>query len=163
VRTSPAGLTVPPGDAEALAAAVRQATTVPAADLRAMGRAGYDFYQETLSEDVNGRALAYLLTPCGSGWKDEPDVTAMIYCTHGPYHWVRPPRAPTVGLPAATRGAARHRPLGRSPPSQTPAHPTPSAIRRSAPFNDKPCCCWRASATSRLVQSRKFPLVTLSY
>lgn len=91
MRTSRAGLTLPPGDAEALAAAILQAMTMLAADLRAMGRAGYDFYQKTLSEDVNGRALAYLLTPCGGGWKDDHEVTAMIYCTLGPYHWVRPP------------------------------------------------------------------------
>jgi hypothetical protein len=42
---------------------------VPAADLRVMGRAGYDFYQKTLSEDVNGRALAYLLTPAAADGK----------------------------------------------------------------------------------------------
>jgi glycosyltransferase involved in cell wall biosynthesis len=61
VEDAGAGLTCPPGDPDAFAQAVRRAHDLPKGRLRDMGRAGFDYYRSTLSEAVNGRALADLL------------------------------------------------------------------------------------------------------
>ena len=62
VTEAGAGLTAPPEDPVALAQAIRRAYAMPAAQLRAMGRAGYHHYLATMSESINAGRLADLLS-----------------------------------------------------------------------------------------------------
>ncbi|WP_405434280.1 glycosyltransferase family 4 protein [Micromonospora sp. NBC_00617] len=61
-RDAQAGFAAPPGDAEALASVIRSARATPRHRLRAMGRAGRQFYLTHMSEASNAALLADLLT-----------------------------------------------------------------------------------------------------
>lgn len=62
VREARAGLIAQPGDPASLAAVIRHACSMPTDNLRAMGRAGLDFYRSRLSERTGASALAQLVT-----------------------------------------------------------------------------------------------------
>jgi glycosyltransferase involved in cell wall biosynthesis len=61
VQDANAGLTAPPGNPSALASVIRKAHSMPGDRLKAMGNAGLRYYDATLSEAINARALADLL------------------------------------------------------------------------------------------------------
>jgi glycosyltransferase involved in cell wall biosynthesis len=67
IARSGAGLTVPPGDPPALAAAIRHLHGLGAAACAAMGRAGHRFYLDHLSARVGGGALADTLRRAAAG------------------------------------------------------------------------------------------------
>lgn len=91
IEQSGAGVTVPPGDAPALAAAVRRLYALDAGTREAMGQAGRRYYLERLCAQAGSAALDGLLR-----------------------HAVAPPAAPPVtapvapaGVPALVKGAGR--------------------------------------------------------
>ncbi|MEU2611993.1 glycosyltransferase family 4 protein [Micromonospora sp. NPDC007271] len=62
VENAGAGFTAPPGDSVGLAGIIRHARRVPRRDLQAMGRNGRHHYLRVMSEEINSRHLADLLT-----------------------------------------------------------------------------------------------------
>jgi glycosyltransferase involved in cell wall biosynthesis len=71
IEGSGAGLAVPPGDARALAAAIRHMHDLGAPPREAMGRAGRRFYLDHLSARVGAGVLADLLAHAAGGSHDE--------------------------------------------------------------------------------------------
>ncbi|RYC11527.1 glycosyltransferase family 4 protein [Nocardioides zhouii] len=64
---SGAGIAVPAGDVEALAAAIRRCARMPKAELRAMGHRGYEFYERELSAKVGVRTMEEALLDAARG------------------------------------------------------------------------------------------------
>jgi glycosyltransferase involved in cell wall biosynthesis len=62
IERSGAGLAVPPGDPDALAAAIRRLYELPAGAREQLGQAGRRYYLDQLSARVGGAALADVLT-----------------------------------------------------------------------------------------------------
>ncbi|GGM45931.1 glycosyltransferase WbuB [Micromonospora sonchi] len=62
VTAAGAGFAAPPEDPVGLAEVIRQARALPRAQLRAMGRSGHEHYHTYMSEDVNAKILADVLT-----------------------------------------------------------------------------------------------------